>query len=279
MSENCNHDCAHCAQKCDDKKPESFLVAPHPQSRIKRVIGVMSGKGGVGKSFVTALLASEMTRRGHQTGVLDADITGPSIPKMFGIKTRAAGDENGIYPVASDSGIDVMSLNLLLEKETDPVIWRGSLITGTVLQFWKDVIWKDEDYLFVDMPPGTGDVTLTVFQSLPLSGIVVVGTPQGLVNMIVSKAVKMARMMNVPLLGYVENMSYLKCPECGHDTALFGPSRADAVAAEFGFPCAVRLPLDPVRTAACDEGRVECIREEALEPLLRRLETLPEKTK
>lgn len=277
MSESCNHDCASCSQNCADRKPESFRVAPHPMSRIQRVIGVMSGKGGVGKSFVTALLASEMKRRGHSVGVLDADITGPSIPKLFGVKGPAEGDQNGIYPVTSDSGIDIMSLNLLLDKETDPVIWRGALITGTVTQFWKDVIWADEEYLFIDMPPGTGDVTLTVFQSLPLSGIVVVATPQDLVKMIVSKAVKMAQMMNVPVLGFVENMSYLKCPDCGKQIDLFGPSRAQEVAQAFGIDTAVRLPLDPVRAAACDEGRVECIREDALEPLIKKLEALPQK--
>ena len=277
MSESCNHDCASCSQNCADRKPESFRVAPHPMSRIQRVIGVMSGKGGVGKSFVTALLASEMKRRGHTVGVLDADITGPSIPKLFGVKGPAEGDQNGIYPVTSDSGIDIMSLNLLLDKETDPVIWRGALITGTVTQFWKDVIWADEEYLFIDMPPGTGDVTLTVFQSLPLSGIVVVATPQDLVKMIVSKAVKMAQMMNVPVLGFVENMSYLKCPDCGKQIDLFGPSRAQEVAQAFGIDTALRLPLDPVRAAACDEGRVECIREDALEPLIKKLEALPQK--
>ncbi|WP_428074108.1 P-loop NTPase [Candidatus Avelusimicrobium aviculae] len=277
MSESCNHDCASCSQNCADRKPESFRVAPHPMSRIQRVIGVMSGKGGVGKSFVTALLASEMKRRGHTVGVLDADITGPSIPKLFGVKGPAEGDQNGIYPVTSDSGIDIMSLNLLLDKETDPVIWRGALITGTVTQFWKDVIWADEEYLFIDMPPGTGDVTLTVFQSLPLSGIVVVGTPQDLVKMIVSKAVKMAQMMNVPVLGFVENMSYLKCPDCGKQIDLFGPSRSREVAQAFGIDTALRLPLDPVRAAACDEGRVECIREDALEPLIKKLEALPQK--
>ncbi len=277
MSESCNHDCASCSQNCADRKPESFRVAPHPMSRIQRVIGVMSGKGGVGKSFVTALLASEMKRRGHTVGVLDADITGPSIPKLFGVKGPAEGDQNGIYPVTSDSGIDIMSLNLLLDKETDPVIWRGALITGTVTQFWKDVIWADEEYLFIDMPPGTGDVTLTVFQSLPLSGIVVVGTPQDLVKMIVSKAVKMAQMMNVPVLGFVENMSYLKCPDCGKQIDLFGPSRSREVAQAFGIDTTLRLPLDPVRAAACDEGRVECIREDALEPLIKKLEALPQK--
>ena len=274
MSESCNHDCASCSQNCAERKPESFRVAPHPMSRIKRVIGVMSGKGGVGKSFVTALLASEMKRRGHSVGVLDADITGPSIPKLFGVKGPAEGDQNGIYPVTSDSGIDIMSLNLLLDKETDPVIWRGALITGTVTQFWKDVIWADEEYLFIDMPPGTGDVTLTVFQSLPLSGIVVVATPQDLVKMIVSKAVKMAQMMNVPVLGFVENMSYLKCPDCGKEIELFGKSRAEEMGKEFNLSPVMRLPLNPAVAQAADEGRIEFVREDAVCPLLDKLAAL-----
>lgn len=278
MSENCTHDCKTCSQSCGDRQtPQSLLEKPHPMSRIKHVVGVMSGKGGVGKSFVTAVLAVEMARRGKRVGVLDADITGPSIPRMFGIKERACGDQNGVYPVTSDSGIEVMSLNLLLEKETDPVIWRGALITGTVKQFWTDVIWRDVDYLFIDMPPGTGDVTLTVFQSLPLDGVVVVATPQDLVKMIVSKAVKMADMMQVPVLGLVENMSYLNCPDCNKQIEPFGPSKASAVAAEFKIPVTARLPLDPALAQAMDEGRAECIRQEAFIPLLDALEKLPEK--
>lgn len=246
-------------------------------SRIKHVIAVCSGKGGVGKSFVTSALAVEMARRGHRVGILDADITGPSIPRMFGLKERATGDQNGVYPVTSDSGLEIMSLNLLLEKETDPVIWRGALITGTVKQFWTDVIWKDIDYLFIDMPPGTGDVTLTVFQSLPLDGVVVVASPQDLVKMIVSKAVKMADMMHVPVLGLVENMSYLNCPDCHKKIELFGPSKAAAVAEEFHIPVTAQLPLDPVFAQAMDEGRAECVRQEALNPLADKLEALPEK--
>lgn len=250
---------------------------PHLLSRIKHVIGVVSGKGGVGKSFVTGLLASEMTRRGFSCGVLDADITGPSVPKMFGIHERATGDQDGIYPVASAGGVQVMSLNLLLENETDPVIWRGALITGTVKQFWTDVIWKDVDYLFIDMPPGTGDVTLTVFQSLPIDGIVIVSTPQDLVKMIVGKAVKMAQMMNVPVLGLVENMSYLKCTECGKELPVFGKSRAEELGAEFNLSPVVRLPLNPSVAAAVDDGRIEQVREEALAPLAEKLAALPEK--
>lgn len=277
MSDTCTHDCKTCGQSCGERKePQSLVEKPHPMSRIKRVIGVMSGKGGVGKSFVTALLAAEMVRRGHTAGILDADITGPSIPKMFGLKERATGDQNGVYPVASQSGVKIMSLNLLLEKETEPVIWRGPLITGTVKQFWTDVIWDDADYLFIDMPPGTGDVTLTVFQSLPLDGIVVVATPQDLVKMIVSKAVKMAGMMHIPVLGLVENMSYLKCPDCSKEIELFGKSKAEETAKEFGIPAAVRLPLNPAVASAMDEGRAEFVREDALAPLADAVEKLPE---
>ena len=250
---------------------------PHLLSRIKHVIGVVSGKGGVGKSLVTGLLAAEMTRRGFSCGVLDADITGPSVPKMFGIHERATGDQDGIYPVTSAGGVQVMSLNLLLENETDPVIWRGSLITGTVRQFWTDVIWKDVDYLFIDMPPGTGDVTLTVFQSLPVDGIVIVSTPQDLVKMIVGKAVKMAQMMNVPVLGLVENMSYLKCTDCGKELPIFGKSRAEELGKEFNISPVARLPLNPSVAAAVDDGRIEQVREEALAPLAEKLAALPEK--
>ena len=249
---------------------------PHLLSRIKHVVGVVSGKGGVGKSLVTGLLAAEMTRRGFSCGVLDADITGPSIPKMFGIHDRANGDQDGIYPVSSQEGVQVMSLNLLLENETDPVIWRGALITGTVKQFWTDVIWKDVDYLFIDMPPGTGDVTLTVFQSLPIDGIVIVSTPQDLVQMIVGKAVKMAQMMNVPVLGLVENMSYLKCTECGKELPLFGKSKAEEMGKSFNLSPVVRLPLNPSVAAAVDDGRIEFVREEALYPLVEKLTKLEE---
>lgn len=247
---------------------------PHLRSRIQHVIGVVSGKGGVGKSFVTGLLAAEMTRRGYSCGVLDADITGPSAPKMFGIHERATGDQDGIYPVSSQGGVQVMSLNLLLENETDPVIWRGALITGTVKQFWTDVIWQDVDYLFIDMPPGTGDVTLTVFQSLPVDGIVIVSSPQELVQMIVGKAVKMAKMMNVPVLGLVENMSYLKCPDCGKEIELFGPGRAAEMGKAFDLSPVVRLPLNPAAARAADEGRIEFVREEALNPLAEKLAAL-----
>ena len=275
MSENCSHDCSSCSANCASRKPgEMPKDKPHLRSRIKHVIGVVSGKGGVGKSFVTGLLAAEMTRRGYSCGVLDADITGPSAPKMFGIHERATGDQDGIYPVSSQGGVQVMSLNLLLENETDPVIWRGALITGTVKQFWTDVIWQDVDYLFIDMPPGTGDVTLTVFQSLPVDGIVIVSSPQELVQMIVGKAVKMAKMMNVPVLGLVENMSYLKCPDCGKEIELFGPGRAAEMGKAYDLSLVVRLPLNPAAARAADEGRIEFVREEALNPLAEKLTAL-----
>ena len=275
MSENCNHDCSSCSANCSSRNPgEMPKDKPHLRSRIKHVIGVVSGKGGVGKSFITALLATEMTRRGYSCGVLDADITGPSIPKMFGIHERATGDQDGIYPVRSQEGVQVMSLNLLLEKETDPVIWRGALITGTVRQFWTDVIWEDVDYLFIDMPPGTGDVTLTVFQSLPVDGIVIVSSPQELVQMIVGKAVKMAQMMKVPVLGLVENMSYLKCPDCGKEIELFGKSHAEEMGKEFNISPVMRVPLNPAVARAADEGRIAFVREDAVAPLVGKLAAL-----
>ena len=274
MAENCSHDCANCSANCSGRSAQPAKIKPHLLSRIKHVIGVVSGKGGVGKSFVTGLLAGEMTRRGYSCGILDGDITGPSIPKIFGLHERAQGDQDGIYPVVSASGVQVMSLNLLLENETDPVIWRGALITGTVQQFWTDVIWKDIDYLFIDMPPGTGDVTLTVFQSLPLDGIVMVSTPQDLVQLIVGKAVKMAQQMNVPILGLVENMSYLKCPDCGKELEIFGPSKAQKTAQEFAIPAAVRLPLNPAVAAAADAGQIETVREDAISPLADKLAQL-----
>lgn len=271
MAENCSHDCANCSANCSSRSNEIPKFKPHLLSRIKHVIGVVSGKGGVGKSFVTGLLACEMTRRGFSCGILDGDITGPSIPKMFGLHERAQGDQDGIYPVSSASGVQVMSLNLLLENETDPVIWRGALITGTVQQFWTDVIWKDIDYLFIDMPPGTGDVTLTVFQSLPVDGIIMVSSPQELVQLIVGKAVKMAQKMNVPILGLVENMSYLTCTGCGKELEIFGPSKVEKAAKEFGLPVAVRLPLNPAVAKAVDDGQIETVRQENINPLADKL--------
>ena len=257
MSE-CTPDCSTCSQSCGERtQPQSFLEKPHELSNIKKVIGVVSGKGGVGKSMVTSLLAVTMQRRGFKTAVLDADITGPSIPKAFGLHDKAMGDNNGIYPVMTKTGIEVMSVNLLLPDETDPVVWRGPVIANTVKQFWTDVIWNDVDYMFVDMPPGTGDVPLTVFQSLPIDGIIVVTSPQELVSMIVGKAVKMAEMMNVPVLGIVENMAYYECPDCKSRHSIFGESHIEEVAAKYGINSIAGMPINPKLAAACDKGMIE----------------------
>lgn len=258
MSE-CDNDCNSCSQNCGERKKtkNDFSVKPHEMSSIKKVIGIVSGKGGVGKSLVTSLLAVTMNRRGYHSAILDADITGPSIPKVFGITEKAVGTEAGILPVKSKTGIDIMSINLLLKDETDPVVWRGPIIAGTVKQFWSDVIWSDVDFMFVDMPPGTGDVPLTVFQSLPVDGIIVVTSPQELVSMIVGKAVKMAKMMNIPILGLVENMSYYQCPDCGKQHSIFGESHIEKVAEQNDIPVYAKLPVDPKLSAACDKGMVE----------------------
>ena len=256
MSE-CNHDCKNCQSDCASRSPESLLEKPHAASTIKKVIGVVSGKGGVGKSLVTSMMAVLMNRRGFHTAVLDADITGPSIPQCFGLHTRATGSEEGLYPVATKTGIDVMSINLLLDSENSPGVWRGPILAGAVKQFWSDVIWKDVDYMFVDMPPGTGDVPLTVFQSLPLDGILIVTSPQELVSMIVEKAVNMAQMMNVPVLGLVENKSYVQCPDCGRKIKLYGESHVDEIAASFHLDVLGRMPIDPAIAKACDQGNIE----------------------
>ena len=244
-------------------------------SRVKKVIGIVSGKGGVGKSLVTSLLSVIMKRRGYNSAILDADITGPSIPKVFGMnKEKAMGDENGLYPVRTATGIDMMSVNLLLEDETEPVIWRGPVIAGTVKQFWTDVIWSDIDWMFVDMPPGTGDVPLTVFQSLPIDGIIVVTSPQELVSMIVGKAVKMANEMDIPVLGLVENMSYFKCPDCGKEHKIYGDSHIEEVAAQYGIKNIARLPIDPKLAAACDKGAIELFEGDWLNAMADMLENL-----
>lgn len=257
MSE-CNSNCESCSSNCADRKEKNdFSVKPHELSKIKKVIGVVSGKGGVGKSMVTSLLAVTMNRRGYRSAILDADITGPSIPKAFGIREKAKGNEMGIFPVKSNSGIDIMSINLLLENDTDPVVWRGPVIAGTVKQFWSDVIWNEVDYMFVDMPPGTGDVPLTVFQSLPVDGIIIVTSPQELVSMIVGKAVKMAKMMNVPILGLVENMSYFVCPDCNKEYQIFGESHIEEIADKYDIKTFARLPINPKLAAACDKGMIE----------------------
>ena len=261
MSEQCTHNCETCGVDCASRssaqKQQDFKVNAHPLSNIKKVIAVVSGKGGVGKSLVTSLLAVNMNRAGKHSAILDADITGPSIPKLFGIHEKALGNEDGILPCKSKTGIDVMSINLLLENDTDPVVWRGPVIAGTVKQFYTDVIWRDVDFMFVDMPPGTGDVPLTVFQSLPIAGIVVVTSPQDLVSMIVEKAVNMVRMMNIPVLGIVENMSYYECPHCGERSEIFGRSHIDETAHRFNIPAAARLPINPKLAAASDAGLIE----------------------
>ena len=257
MSE-CSHDCSSCAQNCASRTaPQDLHEKLNDLSSVKKVIAVVSGKGGVGKSLVTSAMAVELNRRGHKTAILDADITGPSIPKAFGITERAKGNEFGIIPETTKTGIDIMSVNLLLENTTDPVVWRGPVISGTVKQFWSEVIWKDVDYMFVDMPPGTGDVPLTVFQSIPLDGIIVVASPQELVSMIVSKAVKMAELMNVPILGLVENMSYFQCPDCGKEHKIFGDSHIDKIAEEYGTRVLAKVPIDPDLAKSVDTGTVE----------------------
>ena len=267
MSE-CTHDCSTCGADCASRKPESLLAPQNAMSNVKKVIAVMSGKGGVGKSLVTGLMAVLAQRNGDQAAILDADITGPSIPKMFGIHDKAMGCEDGILPAESRTGVRMMSVNLLLENDTDPVVWRGSLISGTVKQFWTDVIWGDVDYMFVDMPPGTGDVPLTVFQSLPVDGIIVVTSPQELVGMIVEKAVNMAKMMNIPVLGIVENMSWVACPDCGKKIYPFGESKTAQVALEHGVPLLAQLPLDPALARECDTGVIELFNEDWMTPVM-----------
>ena len=257
MSE-CTHDCSTCGQACAERNaPQDLHEKLNDMSSVKKVIAVVSGKGGVGKSLVTSALAVGMNRRGYHTAILDADITGPSIPKAFGVNSRAKGSEFGILPEITKTGIQLMSVNLLLENTTDPVVWRGPVISGTVKQFWTDVIWKDVDYMFVDMPPGTGDVPLTVFQSIPLDGIIVVASPQELVSMIVSKAVKMAELMNVPILGLVENMSFFKCPDCGKEHKIFGDSHIDEIAERFNTRVLAKVPFDADLAKSVDTGTVE----------------------
>lgn len=269
MEENenveCTHDCSSCSANCSSKEPESLLEPQNKASDIKHVIGVVSGKGGVGKSSITALLATMTRRLGYKTAVLDADITGPSIPKIFGLKGDVTGCEDGIIPLATPTGINAMSVNMLLRDETAPVIWRGPVIAGTVKQFWTDVVWGDVDYMYVDMPPGTGDVPLTVMQSIPLDGIVIVATPQNLVSMIVTKAVNMARMMNIPIIGIIENYSYLLCPDCGKKLEVFGSSHVDEIAAEYHIPVLARVPLDPKVSALCDAGTIETVETDVLD--------------
>ena len=261
---SCSGNCSTCGSDCADRKAESLLASLNPKSTVNKVIAVVSGKGGVGKSTVTAMLAVAMGRQGKRVGVLDADITGPSAPTAFGVTECQGANEDGLYPALTRGGIQVMSINLLLDNPADPVVWRGPVIAGAVKQFWTDVIWEDVDYLFVDMPPGTGDVPLTVFQSLPVDGIVIVTSPQDLVSMIVSKAVKMAEMMHIPVLGFVENYSYLECPDCGKRISVFGQSHLDEIAAKFGLPVLARLPIDPAVAQAYDNGMMETVNTDAL---------------
>ena len=262
---SCNGNCSECGSDCADRKPESLLAELNPNASVKKVIAVVSGKGGVGKSTVTSMLAVAMARKGKRVGVLDADITGPSAPTAFGVTECQGADEHGLYPALTRTGIQVMSINLLLDNPADPVVWRGPVIAGAVKQFWTDVIWEDVDYLFVDMPPGTGDVPLTVFQSLPVDGIVVVASPQELVSMIVAKAVNMAEMMKVPMLGIVENMSYIVCPDCGKHINVFGNSHVDEVAAKHHLPVLAKCPIDPKLAELSDAGMIETYGGEFLE--------------
>ena len=257
MSASCSGNCDSCGESCSSRSPESLLAPANKLSNIKHVIAVVSGKGGVGKSTVTSMMAVAMNKLGYKTAILDADITGPSIPQAFGLHEPAVGSDDGILPTVTKDGIKIMSINLLLPKETDPVVWRGPVVAGAVKQFWTDVCWGDVDYLFVDLPPGTGDVPLTVFQSLPVDGVVIVTSPQSLVSMIVSKAVNMARMMNVPVYGFVENYSYFQCPDCGKQVEIFGKSNLAEIALEYSLPVLARLPIDPNVAALCDAGKME----------------------
>ena len=270
----CTHNCETCGSSCSSKDKKSMIEKPHDQTKVKKIIGVVSGKGGVGKSLVTSLLAVAMQIKGKKCAILDADITGPSIPRSFGLFGPADTCETGIFPRESATGIKVMSTNFLLQEETAPVIWRGPVIAGLVKQFWTDVIWGDVDYMFVDMPPGTGDVPLTVFQSLPIDGIVIVSTPQELVEMIIKKAANMANMMNIPILAMVENMSYLQCPQCNEKIEIYGKSKIDAIASEYGVKTVAKLPINPEITSSVDSGEIETVDVTALAPVVEMLSSL-----
>lgn len=256
MSENCTHDCSTCSENCSDRTPESLIEKLNDSSSVKKVYGIVSGKGGVGKSLVTSMLATAVSKK-KKVAILDADITGPSIPKIFGLNEQVLADERGILPAKSEGGIDIMSVNLILPNPSDPVVWRGPIIAGTVKQFWTDVVWEDVDYMFIDMPPGTGDVPLTVFQSIPVDGIIIVTSPQELVSMIVEKAVKMAKMMNIEIYGIVENMSYFVCPNCSEKHSIYGESHIEEVAKKFGISKIARIPIDSEIAKKCDEGQIE----------------------
>ena len=274
MSE-CTHDCSTCGNKCSEaQEPESLIQPQNEFSNVKKVIAVVSGKGGVGKSMVTSLMAVAMQRRGYNTAVLDADVTGPSIPRCFGVTERAQGSADGLLPAVTNTGIEIMSTNMLLASPTDPVVWRGPVISGVVTQFWTDVVWDEVDWMFVDMPPGTGDVSLTVFQSLPIDGIIIVSTPQELVSMIVEKAVNMAKMLKLPVLALVENMSYLTCPDCGRHISVFGESRVESTASAMGIETTARLPIDPKLASLCDAGKIEDVEGNWLDGIADMLEKL-----
>ena len=274
MAEQCTHNCSTCSSNCSSKDKKDMFEPLNPLSSIKHVIGVVSGKGGVGKSLVTSMLAVLMQREGYRVGILDADITGPSIPKAFGVKGGVDGDENGMFPPKTTTGIEIMSVNLLLENETQPVIWRGPVIAGTVKQFWSGAVWDDIDYLFVDCPPGTGDVPLTVFQSIPLDGVVIVSSPQELVSMIVEKAANMAKMMNIPVVGLVENMSYVKCPDCGKELKVFGDSHIEEIASKFDYELLGKIPLDTKLAGAVDKGMIELMENDYLDGAVEILKNL-----
>lgn len=277
MSQSCNHNCGSCAQSCSERKVDKsqFLAPLHPESKVKKVIGIVSGKGGVGKSLVTSLMAVKMNNRNHKVGILDGDITGPSIPKAFGVHgSLLATKEGHMIPATTPTGIDIVSTNLILPDETDPVIWRGPVIGGVLKQFWSEAIWKDIDYMFVDMPPGTGDVPLTVYQSLPIDGIIIVASPQELVSMIVAKAVKMAQKMNIPILGLIENMSYVECPDCGKKIEIFGESHIHEIAEQYGLPVLAKIPINPKVTEMVDQGTIEFFEENWLDQAAEILENL-----
>jgi Mrp family chromosome partitioning ATPase len=278
MSENCSQNCESCNEKeeesCNEKKEKSLLEKPNELSHVKKIIAVVSGKGGVGKSLVASLLAVLSQRKDYKTAIFDADITGPSIPRAFNLHGKAIGDELGLYPVKTKTDISIMSLNLLTENETDPVVWRGPLISNTVKQFWTEVIWGDIDYMFIDMPPGTGDVPLTVFQSFPVDGVVIVASPQELVGMIVEKAVNMAKMMNIPVLALVENMSYTVCPNCGKEYSVFGKSNIDTIAQKYNVKTVAKIPIDPRLSTACDAGMIELFDGDWLDGIIEELEKI-----
>ena len=271
---SCSGNCSSCGSDCADRKQESLLAKLNPKASVKKVIAVVSGKGGVGKSTVTSMLAVAMSRKGKRVAVLDADITGPSAPTAFGVSECQGATDEGLYPALTTTGIQVMSINLLLDNNTDPVVWRGPVIAGAVKQFWTDVIWEDVDYMFVDMPPGTGDVPLTVFQSLPVDGIVIVTSPQDLVSMIVAKAVKMANMMHVPVLGFVENYSYLECPDCGKKIQVFGDSHIEEVAEAFNLPVLAKLPIDPFVAQSYDSGMMETVKTDGVDGVIAAIENM-----